>query len=328
MTDMTAVRTAKKEPAAPFLTVVMPVHCAEQWIGETLDSVAEEAGPDVQILVIDGSPDSSTAEIVNRYADKLSLELIARNDLPDWRTKTNFGVERARAAHVCTLHQDDLWLPGRIAAIREWVASGPDAALYLAPTAIIDRDGKALGTWRCPLPSGGAAPSPMVLERLLVQNFIAIPSPVFRRDAWLECGGLDLDLWYTADWDMWLKLAAHGPVHYHDQVTAAFRVHGSSLTMTGSRDPGQFEDQMRIVLKRHLERHPECHSGAVTRAANASIKINVALAAASAGNAGAFAKALGQIIALGPLGLPRYLRDSRLMDRVVPRLRARISGAL
>lgn len=325
---MPALFPDRKRRPTPFLTVVMPVHCAEQWIEKTLDSVASEAGPDVEILVIDGSPDGGTAELVKSYADRLSLELIACTDLPDWRTKTNFGVERAGASHVCTLHQDDLWLPGRIEAIREWIAASPVAALHLAPTAIIDRDGNAVGTWRCPLPAKGAIPTPLVLERLLVQNFIAIPSPVFRRDAWLACGGLDLDLWYTADWDMWLKLAAFGPVHYHDQVTAAFRVHGGSLTMTGSRDAAEFEEQMRIVLERHLERHPNCRSEAVDRVARASIKINVALAAASAGSASASVRALGEIVRLGPSGLHRYLRDSRLMDRVVPRLRARLSGAL
>jgi glycosyltransferase involved in cell wall biosynthesis len=306
----------------------MPVHCAERWLKVTLDSVTAEAGPDVEIIVIDGSPDRATAEIVNSYADRLSLELIPRTDLPDWRAKTNFGVQRAKASHVCTLHQDDVWMPGRVKAIREWIAADPDVALHLAPTAIIDLHGRRLGTWRCPLPTGSATASPIILERLLVQNFVAIPSPVFRRDAWIACGGLDLDLWYTADWDMWLKLADYGPVRYHDDVTAAFRVHGSSLTMTGSRQPNEFEDQMRIVLERHLERHPDWCSHSVARVARASIDINVALAAASTGSAGALTKAVGRLIALGPRDLRRYLRDSRLWDRALPRLRAKMSGAL
>lgn len=325
---MTAAGPRSEVQAAPLLTLVMPVYRAERWIEATLDSIAEQAGPDVEILVIDGSPERATAEIVERYADRLSLELIARPDLGDWRSKTNFGVERARASHVCTLHQDDLWLPGRMEAIRSWIATSANAALHLAPTAIIDEDGRMLGTWRCPLPADGEAPSSLVLERLLVQNFVAIPSPVFRRDAWLASGALDLDLWYTADWDMWLKLASLGPVHYHDQVTAAFRVHGSSLTMIGSRDPAEFEQQMRIVLERHLSRHPAFRSPAVARVARASIEINLALAAASAGNARALIRAFMRLIGLGPSGVRRYFRDSRIVDRVVPRLRAKMSGAL
>ena len=50
----------------------------------------------------------------------------------------------------------------------------------------------------------------VVVERLLVQNFISMPAPLFSREAAIRVGGLDEDLWYTADWDFWLKLAAVG----------------------------------------------------------------------------------------------------------------------
>ncbi len=325
---MTLADADRDSGAAPFLTVVMPVHCGERWIEPTLKSLAAEATDDVEVLVIDSSPDAGTAEMVRRFGAGLSLELLTRPDLSNWRTKTNFGVEHARGAHVCTLHQDDLWLPGRVAAIRDWIASAPEAALHLAPTTIIDQDGNPLGTWRCPLPAEEAVTPALVLERLLVQNFIAVPSPVFRRDAWLACGGLDLDLWYTADWDLWLKLASRGPVRYHETVTAAFRIHGSSLTVTGSRDSADFEDQMRIVLDRHLSRLSPARAAAVGRVARASIKVNVALAAASSGGLGALGRAACHMLSLGPHGLYRYLRDSRLLERVVPRLRAKLSGAL
>jgi glycosyltransferase involved in cell wall biosynthesis len=312
----------------PFLTVVMPVHCGEQWIVPTLDSLAAEAADDVEVVVIDGSPDRGTADIVLRYASRLNIRLLPRQDLDNWRTKTNFAVGEAGADHVCMLHQDDLWLPGRLAETRRWIAAAPDAVLHLAPTLIIDRAGRPLGTWRCPLPAETALAPQLVLERLLVQNFIAAPTPVFRRDAWLACGGLDLDLWYTADWDIWLKLTTCGPVRYHDRPTAAFRIHGNSLTMTGSREPADFEAQMRTVLDRHMPRLVAERSAPVARAARASIKINVALAAASAGGLGALARAAGHLLSLGPAGLRRYLRDSRIVDRVLPRLRAHLSGAL
>jgi hypothetical protein len=325
---MQSRRKSSNASVSPFLTVVMPVHCGERWIEATLDSLAAEASDDIEVVVIDGSPDSGTADIVMRYADRVSIELISRPDLSNWRTKTNFGVERARASHVCMLHQDDLWMPGRVAAIRRWIGDAPEAALHLAPTAIVDVNGRTLGIWRCPLPADIVAPADMVLERLLVQNFISAPTPVFRRDAWLACRGLDVDLWYTGDWDLWLKLAGHGAVLYHDVVTAGFRIHGSSLTMTGSRDPADFESQMRIVLDRHIGRLSPARSAPVVRAAQASIKINVALAAASGGGLGALGTAAGQLFRLGPRGLHRYLRDSRLFERVVPRLRAKLSGAL
>ena len=165
------------------------------------------------------------------------------------------------------------------------------------------------------------------MERLLVQNFVAAPAPVFRRDQWRACGGLDEKLWYTADWDMWLKLAACGPVYYHDSLTVGFRIHGGSLTVTGSHDAIDFTQQMQIVLDRHLAKF-DGRSKAIERAARASIAVNAALSSASAGYPGNLWRAALQVVRLGPVGISRYLRDSRIVERLAPRVRAKLTGTL
>ena len=309
------------------VTVVMPVHNGAEWLATTFDSLLGEISKGVEIIVLDSSPDLETAKVVEKYATRLPITFLRRPDIQAWTAKTNLGVEFAKADHVCMLHQDDLWLSGRLAAVRKWISTDPEAALHLAPTAIIDRHGIRLGAWRCPLAAERRLSATEVLRSLLVQNFVSVPAPVFRRDAWRRCGGMDEALWYTADWDLWLKLSDAGPVRYHQDETTAFRVHGSSLTVTGSRDLKEFEKQMRVVFERHASRVPQPRT-AVESAARASIRINVELAAASSGNVRALGRACWQILLLGPSGARRYLKDSRLLDRVVPRLRARVAGAL
>lgn len=318
---------ARCDAERPFLSVVMPVHNGSEWIAATMESLAAEPADGLDIIVIDSSPDDRTADIVDSYAGRLPLRLLRRPDLCAWQTKTNLGVELAGADHVCILHQDDLWLRGRIGHARRWIEQAPAAALHLAPTAVIDRSGRTLGRWTCPLPAETALQPDVLMARLLVQNFVSVPAPIFRRDSWLACGGMDDALWYTGDWDMWAKLAGAGPVLYHDEVTTAFRVHGSSLTVTGSRDAGEFRSQMQVVLDRHLGRIPAGSRRRVERAARASIAITVALAAASRGSRTDLLRAARHLLALGPVGLVRYLRDSRLVERVVPRVRARLAGA-
>jgi len=314
--------------AVPWLSVIIPSHCGEQWIGAALSSISAEAAQGVEVLIIDGSPTSATRDIAKSFSDRLNLRLFERPDLVSWHMKTNFGVQVAAASHLCWLGVDDLWLPGRARAVRAWIEAAPDAALHLAASAIIDRRGRRLGAWRCPLPSGIGLPSSVVSERLLVQNFVAAPAPVFRKDAWLASGGLDEGLWYTADWDMWLKLAACGPVYYHDEITIGFRIHGGSLTVTGSRDVADFAQQMQAVLDRHLPRLRDAAGlrASVQRAAHASILVNSALASASAGDLSKLPRAMAGVLRLGPAGIFRYLRDSRLVERVIPRLRARLGG--
>ena len=175
----------RNSSSAPWLTVIMPSYCGEQWIGTALDSLAAEAAEGVEVLVIDGSPTSATRDIARSYSDRLNLRVVERRDLLMWQDKTNFGVGIAGSSHICWLHVDDIWLPGRAASVRAWIDAAPEIALHLAPTAIIDRAGRTLGVWRCPLPGNRELRPVTVVERLLVQNFIAAPAPVFRKDAWL-----------------------------------------------------------------------------------------------------------------------------------------------
>ena len=310
----------------PWLSVIMPLHDGAQWIGQTLESVAAQAAG-IEVIAIDSSPDEKTARIVEGFSHRLDLKLLRRSDLKPWTTKTNLAAETAGADHIAMLHQDDLWLPGRAAEIRRWIEGTPQACLHLAPTAILDKDGRVLGRWRCPL-KAGAVGSEALLERLIVQNFVSVPAPVIRRDAWLASGGMDTDLWYTADWDLWLKLAEQGEIHYHPEVTTGFRVHGASLTMSGSRASDDFRAQMNVVLNRHLPRLPARTGRRVRKLAEASIAINCSLARIAAGSRLAFLSALAALVRLGPAGVGRYLRFSRILERSLPRLRASFSGAL
>jgi glycosyltransferase involved in cell wall biosynthesis len=311
--------------SALWLSVIMPSYCGERWIDASLRSIAAESAEGIEVILIDSSPTCGTRDIARNYAKQLRLRVFDRCDLESWHAKTNLGVQVAGANHICWLGVDDVWLPGRAAAVQGWIEADPGISLHFAPAAIVDKFGRRLGVWRCPLPAMRSLSSAIVTERLLVQNFVAAPAPVFRKDAWLACGGLDENLWYTADWDIWLKLAAMGPVNHHDAVTIGFRIHGGSLTVTGSRNPTDFADQMQIVLDRHLTKLGT-GSKDLERAARASIAVNAALAAASAGDRSGLLRAAIQVLQLGPAGIHRYLRDSRIVERVAPRVRAKLTG--
>lgn len=313
----------------PWLSVILPVYRGEEWLDQTLSSIAADADPGIEVVVIDSSPDDGSMTIIRRFADRVNFRFVDPDGIDGCSPKTNLGVRHASANHITWLCQDDLWLPGRTAAVRGWILGRPDAALHLAPTAIIDKDDKVRGIWNCPLVDGKEpVERNVLLEKLLVQNFVAVASPVIRRDAWLACGGLDLDLWYTGDWDLWIKLALHGEVLYHDTVTAAFRIHGSSATTTGSREASNFEAQHRIVVERHIAAIPASRRAQVRRLADASIAVNSALADAANGRSRALGEALMSVLRLGPVGAARYIHRSRIIERVLPRLRAKSAGVL
>lgn len=305
----------------PWLTIVMPVHRGGDWLDEALASIPSpnEEGR-IAVVIRDSTPEGPCNAPIDRHRARLPIDYEYLPEIASWTRKTNLGVEAAHSTYVCTLHQDDLWHPERSEILKNMIAAHPDAALYVTGANIIDQRANTVGPWQPPLESG-VQDVREYRDRLLVQNSIAMPAPVWSRKAYLAVGGLDEKLWYTPDWDLWLKLSYEGPVVFDPRTTASFRLHGSSLTMTG--DKGEMARELEDVLARH-----RFHDKRFAALGKASVKINSALAEASAGSKGAFARALGTFLGLGPIGAARYLHYSRLIERVWPRLRLRMKGTM
>jgi len=306
----------------------MPIHDGEAFLAATLASAAQDTAEGVEFrLYNSGADQGMTRRIAESFADRLDLHWQDTPELPSWMAKTNFGVREARAPYIAMLHQDDLWLSGHIASLRRSIVEHPEAALSVAGTRFADVQGRIFNRWRLPFRPGAVNEADFVAT-LLVQNSIAIPTPLIRRDAWLTAGGMDETLWYTADWDLYLKLAAQGSVVVREAITTAFRLHGGSLTMTGSRDADDFREQLEQIINRYLSHVPAATRQCVAGRARASIDLNCALAQASGGKKAALAHAALQFLRLGPVDLLRYVKQSRIIDRVVPRLQLAISGRL
>jgi len=310
-----------------WLSVIVPSHNGQRWLSTALQSIADQKERGIEVIVIDSSTENTSLAIAESFSTQVVIRALRRPDLLSWMAKTNFGAEQAKGNWICMLHQDDLWLPNRSAELRNWLLSQPDAVMHLHPCYIVNEVGGRLGLWRCPLPADGSpVPAQLFYERLLVQNFIGIPTPAIRRDAYLMVDGLDKTLWYTADWDLYLKIASVGNVYYHSTPLACFRVHKNSLTILGSRDIQDFRRQHSAIVDRHINKLIPCSRTATLRLSKASIEVNVALAAAVAGKFGAISKAICSVLFLGPAGITRYLSYSRIVDRALPRLRAAIAG--
>lgn len=307
----------------PLLSVIMPTYNGERYIAAALKSVREQQDDGIEVVVVDDGSSDRTLEIVQGFAEVLPVRLILPGRVGNWVAITNLGLREAAGEWACFLHQDDLWLPGRMKRLRSEMASCNGSlivhdALYVGP------DGRDVGPWTCPLVEGRVPPD-LFIERLLVQNFIAIPCPVFRRNAVIGSGGLNEKLWFSADWDLWLRLGALGPVQFIAEKLSAFRVHPASQTAARKLQANEWDTQLTTVLELHLKSWPGTGRlrRAVERVALASIEVNSALAAASRGEAVRPAAVLAHLIALGPIGWHRYFRDSRIVQRVGARLRVR-----
>jgi len=299
----------------------MPVYNGERFVAAALDSVCQQYRDGIELVIVDDGSTDRTVEIVRDYAEVLPVRLITPERIGNWVAISNIALREARGDWACFLHQDDLWLPGRLT--RLWTEmETSNGALIVHNAIFVGPDGKELGSWTCPLSEGDVQPEEFI-ERLLVQDFIAINSPVFRRKAVLESGGMDEALWFSADWDLWLRLGALGPVRFIAEKLSGFRVHSASQTNKRKLQPNEWEEQLSTVLFHHLNNWPGTgkRRASVERAARVSIAVNSALSASFRGEPTKPLSVFFELLVLGPVGWRRYLRDSRILQRVGSRLK-------
>ncbi len=310
----------------PWLSVVMPTCNGADYLAAALESVRREGTGGVEVIAVDDGSTDDTLKILRAHEAALPLRVVQRERVGNWVAGSNIGLGEAVGRYACFLHQDDLWLPGRREALRREAEGEAPPTLLIHPALFIGPDGERLGTWRCPFPSRDGLIDPTLFEeRLLIQNFIAMPSPMFDRAAALRIGGMDESLWFTADWDFWLRLAHLGPVRYLRNPLAAFRIHPASQTVARPSDGQGRRQQLRAVLERHIAAWSgdPAKTPRLREAAEFSVEVNVALAGAARGEAIPWNHLLRRWLRLGPRGWLRYWRDSRILERVGARLRLR-----
>ena len=312
----------------PWLSVLIPTYNGEDYLPSALNSIIAQGEINIECIVVDDGSTDSTLSILNSYTDKLPLRLIQRQRQGNWVANTNYALSVASADYVCFLHQDDLWLRGRLEMMKGLIEQYPKTNLFLHPSKFIDTKGNRLGLWRCPLPTYPfLIGTKMMIERLLVQNFISIPAPIFKREVALKVGGLDEALWYTADWDFWLKISSYGETMYYPKPLSAFRIHPNSQTVLRSASLKNFQKQLEIVLEKHLNPWEvnDRSKRRTKQVAHFSIEVNTALAAMIHGEKTNLFRLLYSFLTLRPLGWYRYLRDSRIWERLSARLKARLT---
>lgn len=307
----------------PWLSVVMPTYNGAPFVGQALDSILAQQDRDIEVIVVDDGSTDNTLSVVNSFARSLNLRVIEPPHVGNWVTVTNHGLRAAEGRYVCFLHQDDMWHPMRLPTLRHQLQRSRREFFLVHPVWFVNRHGRVVGKWRCPLePSRPLAPQ-SVLERLIVQNFICILAPVFPRSLLAHIGYLDEHLWYTADWDLWLRIAGQLPTLYVPHFLGAFRLHPTSITAMRSARISEFRHQLEIVLNRHLPslgRSPNRHK--IVQASRLSIELNVALAGIAHGHLTSVLRLAGALLTSEPGVLRTYLRHSRVGERLAARLKA------
>ncbi|KAF0126996.1 MAG: family 2 glycosyl transferase [Elusimicrobia bacterium] len=187
----------------PLVSVVATCYNGERWISGALESALGQTYRNLEVIVVnDGSSDGS-AGVIARYAADTRLRTVEQEN-KGVAAARNKGLSLASGELVCVLDQDDLWLPGHVAAQVEFLAANAGIGAVYTGVERIDAEGSSLGERVFTGPREGN------LFKTFLERGVAVPiiGTMIRRSLLEKAGGFDDKLFGKDDFDLLLRLAA------------------------------------------------------------------------------------------------------------------------
>ena len=210
---------------------------AEQFLAQTLESVAMQEGVDYEHLIWDGGSNDRTLEIAHSFNH---VKIIEGRD-SGIADAMNRGAAHAQGEFIIHLHADDaLSHPRALLMMNRALLLHPHIEWLYGQANIINEKGSRLRTTRYEPFSG---------KRLRKYNFITHPATVVSYSLFKRVGGFCTDLRYYMDYDLWLRLARLSTPFALPAILASFREHNGSLS---TREPFQVADEAYHVRNRYV----------------------------------------------------------------------------
>jgi glycosyltransferase involved in cell wall biosynthesis len=214
------------------VSVIIPSHNAAAHIEQTVRSVLAQTQPDLELLLVDDGSSDGTVAIVQALGDPRVRVIVQANG--GVCKARNRGIAEAQAPFICLLDHDDWWLPGKLQRQLQVMAEHPEAGVAYST---FERWHADPATGRFPPPDAfdfSAIPddtdpdfSGWVHHQFLLDCWMLTSSSMFRREVFDRCGTFDINLPFSEDWDLWLRVAREFPFVQLRRPTVLYRMHAS-----------------------------------------------------------------------------------------------------
>ncbi|KMK63826.1 glycosyltransferase [Puniceibacterium sp. IMCC21224] len=207
--------------AVPQVSVVCAWYNRADYVRDTLDSLLAQDHPNFEVVLVnDGSRDSKVREILDSYTDPRLRMIHGANR--GFTAAIAHAVDQARGAYVAVQGAGDVSHPARLRLQAGALAA--DQGLVGVGCA---RENHVIGGAR----DGERRTVGHTRTRVTTQHLLTeVGCPVnhgdvmFRRDAYMACGGYRPFFRLAQDWDLWIRMSAAGDFALLDEVLYERRV--------------------------------------------------------------------------------------------------------
>lgn len=216
------------------ISIITPSYNQGQYIADTIISVIEQEYSNLEYIIMDGGSKDETVDVIKKYADKITY----------WESKKdkgqsdaiNKGLKKATGDIVAWLNSDDIYTENALKRVAEIFKKNPDVDIVYG------------NVWQC----YPAKTEKHVNKKFNPKQFLSgvnmhQPSVFWRRRVHEEVGFLDESLYYTMDYDLWLRLFYSYKSHKTDVILSKFRCHEDAKTNNNPK--GIYTDYRKCISR-------------------------------------------------------------------------------
>lgn len=112
-----------------LISVMIPTRNRAAYLKEALESVLAQDYRPLEIIVADDGSTDGTAELVKKYDPEIVKYHFKSGPEHNITASRNFCLSKAHGDYLAWLDDDDLYLPGKLSAQKQYLDEHPDCAL-------------------------------------------------------------------------------------------------------------------------------------------------------------------------------------------------------
>lgn len=220
------------------ISVVTPSFNMAPYLEDTITSVIANLRDGDEYFIIDGGSTDGSIDIIRRYETRITGWVSEPDD--GYADALAKGFARASGDILCWINASDLYLSGAFNAAERFLSS--DLDMIFGNDIYIDADNRVL------FYNHGWVPN--LRGAMLYGGWTPLQDACFwRRSLYENVGGIDRQLKFAADYDLFLRMALSGRTSYVPVAFSAFRRHAGQKSISGS---AAYEDERRLVRAREI----------------------------------------------------------------------------
>jgi glycosyltransferase involved in cell wall biosynthesis len=205
------------------VSFLMPVAAPAPFLAETLESVLAQSFEDWSLTAVLDGHSVEVEDLIRASIPSDRLTLVRLRKKQGISRALNAGLRATGAELVARIDADDVNLPDRLRFQVEFMDRSPDVAIVGGAALLIDEHGDVLG--QLAVRSGSD-----IRKALLIKNRLVHSSVMFRRDAVQGIGGYNARCLLREDYELWLRLAAEGPVANIPEAVVMYRLNEGQIS--------------------------------------------------------------------------------------------------